>query len=163
MNTIAKIARMNEVYAHLGAHYGIHSLEEFAERVHVSKSTISNALNRTPASEKLVHKICEAFPQVFNDAYILHGVGNLLTPYEDSRIAYLEPDTVGELLEQIRQKDAVIARLNTLVAEKDATIDRLNRQLAIAIERTPATYSFPEDSAIAAESCKTKKSKNPKK
>lgn len=159
---------MNEVYAHLNAHYGIHSLEAFAERVHVSKSTISNALNRTPASEKLVSKICEAFPQVFNDAYILRGVGSLLTPYEESRIAYLEPDTVGELLEQIRQKDGVIARLNTLVAEKDATIDRLNRQLAMAIERTPAAYSLPEGSAIAAEpgqieSGKTKKPQKSKK
>ena len=72
--------RLDEVYKHLFAHYGITSQKHLAEVLKVQRTGLSSAFNGnlTNLTDNLFKKICAAFPGVFNLDYLLTGEGELL-------------------------------------------------------------------------------------
>lgn len=77
--------RLDEVYKHLFAHFGITSQKHLAEVLKVQRTGLSSAFNGNVANltDNLFKKICAAFPGVFNLEYLLTGKGYLLTVEED--------------------------------------------------------------------------------
>ena len=73
--------RLDEVYKHLFAHFGITSQKHLAEVLKVQRTGLSSAFNGNVANltDNLFKKICAAFPGVFNLNYLLTGEGDLLT------------------------------------------------------------------------------------
>jgi len=84
--------RLDEVYKHLFAHYGITSQKHLAEVLKVQRTGLSSAFNGNVANltDNLFKKICAAFPGVFNLDYLLTGKGYLLTVEEDVKSTELE-------------------------------------------------------------------------
>ena len=134
--------RLTEVYDYVRRHYPIHTQGDFAQVVGYSRPVISSALNGNEEylSDKFFTNICNAFPNVFNLDYLLHGAGNLLTPREDSyqsiREDYFpsvakEPDTLPSLPQWA---DTLISILSTQIKENEA----LNRELRQSITEVNA-------------------------
>lgn len=84
--------RLNEVYRHLFAHFGIKTQKQMAERLKVQRTALSAAFNGNKAylTKNLFMKICAAFPGVFNLDYLLNGEGHLLTPDEECKSSIIE-------------------------------------------------------------------------
>lgn len=84
--------RLNEVYRHLFAHFGIKTQKQMAERLKVQRTALSAAFNGNKAylTKNLFMKICAAFPGVFNLDYLLNGEGRLLTPDEECKSSIIE-------------------------------------------------------------------------
>ena len=72
--------RLNEVYKHLFANFGIKSKKEMADYMKIQRTGLSAALNGAAANltDNLFKKICLAWPGVFNLDYLLTGEGELL-------------------------------------------------------------------------------------
>ena len=77
--------RLDEVYKHLFAHFGITSQKHLAEVLKVQRTGLSSAFNGNVSNltDNLFKKICAAFPGVFNLNYLLTGEGDLLTLEEE--------------------------------------------------------------------------------
>lgn len=141
---IARKERLNQVYRHLFAHFGISSQTEFADALHIQRTALSAAMNGNKAylTNNLFNKICAAFPGVFNLDYLITGEGFLLTAQEDACAEEIEShtasidtsslvnallaakdETIASLREQLQQKDA-------LIHSKDEIIALLRRQIA---------------------------------
>jgi hypothetical protein len=114
--------RLDEVYKHLFAHFGITSQKHLAEVLKVQRTGLSSAFNGNVANltDNLFKKICAAFPGVFNLNYLLTGEGDLLTVEEDARY-----DTMQDFSGMIDQS----SMMNALIAAKDETIASLQREL----------------------------------
>ena len=84
--------RLDEVYKHLFAHFGITSQKHLAEILKVQRTGLSSAFNGNVANltDNLFKKICAAFPGVFNLNYLLTGKGYLLTAEENMKSTELE-------------------------------------------------------------------------
>jgi transcriptional regulator with XRE-family HTH domain len=84
--------RLDEVYKHLFAHFGITSQKHLAEVLKVQRTGLSSAFNGNVANltDNLFKKICAAFPGVFNLDYLLTGKGYLLTVEEDVKSTEFE-------------------------------------------------------------------------
>ena len=84
--------RLDEVYKHLFAHFGITSQKHLAEVLKVQRTGLSSAFNGNVANltDNLFKKICAAFPGVFNLDYLLTGKGYLLTAEEDVKSTEFE-------------------------------------------------------------------------
>ena len=142
----ARQERLNQVYRHLFAHFGITSQIAFAKTLHVQRSALSAAMNGNKAylTDNLFTKICAAFPNVFNYNYLVKGEGELLTVEEDvksTRIEKQQPDipdyvqrlcdeatrmsTRDEMLE--RQCENLIAELRDTKAKNDAFLKKLEK------------------------------------
>ena len=141
---IARQERLNQVYRHLFAHFGISSQTEFADALHIQRTALSAAMNGNKAylTNNLFNKICAAFPGVFNLDYLINGTGNLLTTAENIKSEEYEShssnidhsslvnallaakdETIASLREQLQQKDA-------LIHSKEEIITLLRRQIA---------------------------------
>ena len=83
----ARQERLNQVYGHLFAHFGIKSQVQFAEALHVQRTALSAAMNGNKAylTKNLFIKICAAWPGVFNLDYLLTGEGELLNNGEQKQ------------------------------------------------------------------------------
>lgn len=165
MNKKELANRLNEVYRHLYANYGISSQKEFAEAIKVQRSAVSAALNGNALylTKNLFMKICAAFPGVFNLDYLLTGEGELLadeqkeppvarfasqpTIDQSSMVNALiaahdaamtaKNDLIASLRESLEDKDELIESLHEQVTE-------LQRQLAQARRNTSMTdYTYP--------------------
>lgn len=134
--------RLTEVYDYVRRHYPIHTQGDFAQVVGYSRPVISSALNGNEEylSDKFFTNICNAFPNVFNLDYLLHGTGNLLTtredPYQASREDYFscvakEPDTLPSLP---KWADTLIDIMSKQIKENEA----LNRELRQSISEVNA-------------------------
>lgn len=130
--------RLTEVYDYVRRHYPVHTQRDFAQVVGYSRPVISSALNGNEEylSDKFFTNICNAFPNVFNLDYLLHGAGNLLTtredPYQASGEDYFpsvakEPDTLPSLPQWA---DTLISILSSQIKENEA----LNRELRQSIQ-----------------------------
>ena len=146
--------RLDEVYKHLFAHFGITSQKHLAEVLKVQRTGLSSAFNGNVANltDNLFKKICAAFPGVFNLEYLLTGKGYLLTVEEDAKSTELEnancqmptqPSTseidpssainaalaaYAELTNRLKQEMADrLADKDTLIAEKQARIATLEQ------------------------------------
>ena len=156
--------RLDEVYKHLFAHFGITSQKHLAEVLKVQRTGLSSAFNGNVANltDNLFKKICAAFPGVFNLEYLLTGKGYLLTVEEDAKSTELEnancqmptqPSTseidpssainaalaaYAELTNRLKQEMADrLADKDTIIAEKQSRIESLERTIA-NLERTVA-------------------------
>ena len=116
--------RLDEVYKHLFAHFGITSQKHLAEVLKVQRTGLSSAFNGNVANltDNLFKKICAAFPGVFNLNYLLTGEGDLLT---------LEEEVHNEEYEKLYNPQPIdqSSLVNALLAAKDETIASLRREL----------------------------------
>lgn len=122
--------RLNEVYKHLFANFGIKSKKEMADYMKIQRTGLSAALNGAAANltDNLFKKICLAWPGVFNLDYLLTGDGRLLLD---------EPQFVSEEHPSSfipSWADAFLDILAKQVKENEA----LNRELRQSIERANA-------------------------
>lgn len=117
--------RLDEVYKHLFAHFGITSQKHLAEVLKVQRTGLSSAFNGnvTNLTDNLFKKICAAFPGVFNLDYLLTGDGSLLTTEEEVH---------NEDYERLHNPQPIdnSSLVNAVIAAKDETIDSLKRELA---------------------------------
>jgi len=144
--------RLDEVYKHLFAHFGITSQKHLAEVLKVQRTGLSSAFNGNVANltDNLFKKICAAFPGVFNLNYLLTGEGDLLTleegvssnefekqmtqqnnlpPATDQ--TYIMSKMFETLLKPIESAHAqTVAALNQQIADKQSRIDDLERTVA---------------------------------
>lgn len=157
--------RLDEVYKHLFAHFGITSQKHLAEVLKVQRTGLSSAFNGnvTNLTDNLFKKICAAFPGVFNLDYLLTGEGSLLTTEEEvhnednERLYNPQPIDNSSLVNAIiAAKDETIASLHRELDAKNETITlqrsriaALERQLAAAttgdLSRYPFTIGAAED------------------
>jgi predicted RNase H-like nuclease (RuvC/YqgF family) len=140
----ARQERLNQVYRHLFAHFGITSQIVFAKTLHVQRSALSAAMNGNKAylTDNLFTKICAAFPNVFNYNYLVKGEGDLLTVEEDVKSTRIEkqqtdiPDYVQRLCDEAarmatrnemleRQFENLIAELRESREKNDAFLIKL--------------------------------------
>ena len=124
--------RLDEVYKHLFAHFGITSQKHLAEVLKVQRTGLSSAFNGNVANltDNLFKKICAAFPGVFNLNYLLTGEGSLFT---------IEEEVHNEEYEKLYNPQPIdqSSLVNALLASKDETIDSLKSRIA-DIQRTIA-------------------------
>ena len=117
--------RLDEVYKHLFAHFGITSQKQLAEVLKVQRTGLSSAFNGNVSNltDNLFKKICAAFPGVFNLNYLLTGEGDLLT---------LEKEVHNEEYEKLYNQQPIdhSSLVNALLAAKDETIDSLKSRIA---------------------------------
>lgn len=116
--------RLDEVYKHLFAHFGITSQKHLAEVLKVQRTGLSSAFNGNVANltDNLFKKICAAFPGVFNLNYLLTGEGDLLT---------LEEEVHNEEYEKLYNPQPIdqSSLINATIAAKDEAIASLKREL----------------------------------
>ena len=116
--------RLDEVYKHLFAHFGITSQKHLAEVLKVQRTGLSSAFNGNVANltDNLFKKICAAFPGVFNHEYLLTGKGDLLT---------LEEEVHNEEYEKLYNPQPIdqSSLINATIAAKDEAIVSLKREL----------------------------------
>lgn len=158
--------RLDEVYKHLFAHFGITSQKHLAEVLKVQRTGLSSAFNGNVSNltDNLFKKICAAFPGVFNLNYLLTGEGDLLTLEEEvhnedyEKLYNPQPIDQSSLVNALlAAKDETIASLRRELDAKNETISlqrsriaELERQLAAAttgdLSRYPFTIGAAEDS-----------------
>ena len=136
--------RLNQVYRHLFAHFGIDSQIAMAKAIGVQRTALSAAMNGNEAylTDNLFTKICAAFPNVFNLEFLKTGIGTLLTIEEDAKSSEIEqgyhqqPDdaaALNNILEMyarmIRGIDDLRVELNTNLAEVRALKEDLHQAI----------------------------------
>ena len=153
-----KAKRLNEVYKHLFAHFGVESQTDFADKLKVLRSGLSAAMNGAKANltKNLFMKICGAFPGVFNIDYLLYGTGELLTVEEQVKSEEIEqhssqpqiPEYVQRLCEEaarVAQRSEMLelqlsnslAEVRDLKAKLDlalTSVDAMKEQLATVLQ-----------------------------
>ena len=125
-----KQQRLNEVYCHLRANFGIHTQTDFAEAIHITRPAISAAMNGNEAylTKNLFQKICAAYPGVFDLNYLLTGEGSLLAAHGGDTT---QPS--GES-DEIWAKNKTIESLKETIAALEAEIERLKESNNVEIE-----------------------------
>ena len=128
--------RLDEVYKHLFAHFGITTQKHLAEVLKVQRTGLSSAFNGNVANltDNLFKKICAAFPGVFNLDYLLTGKGDLLTVEEDVKSTELEKAN-----RQIPTQPSVTgidssSIMNAALAAQMQTIESLKSEKATLLE-----------------------------
>ena len=128
--------RLDEVYKHLFAHFGITSQKHLAEVLKVQRTGLSSAFNGNVANltDNLFKKICAAFPGVFNLDYLLTGKGNLLTSEENMKSTEL-----GNAKRQMPTQPSVTeidasSIMNAALAAQMQTIEALKSEKATLLE-----------------------------
>lgn len=134
-----KQQRLNEVYCHLRANFGIHTQTDFAEAIHITRPAISAAMNGNEAylTKNLFQKICAAYPGVFDLNYLLTGEGSLLAAHGgDTTQPSCEKDhvTMEDYNDAIWAKDKTIESLKETIAALEAEIERLKESNNVEIE-----------------------------
>lgn len=89
-----KQQRLSEVYTYLRDNGKVHTQNDFAKVLRITRPAISAAINGNEAylTKNLFQKICAAFPGVFNLEYLLNGEGSLLA---DGHTEPSEPEPIG--------------------------------------------------------------------
>ena len=128
--------RLDEVYKHLFAHFGITSQKHLAEILKVQRTGLSSAFNGNVANltDNLFKKICAAFPGVFNLNYLLTGKGYLLTAEENMKSTEL-----GNVKRQIPKQSSATeidtsSIMNAALAAQMQTIEALKSEKATLLE-----------------------------
>ena len=134
--------RLNQVYRHLFAHFGIDSQIAMAKAIGVQRTALSAAMNGNEAylTDNLFTKICAAFPNVFNLEFLKTGKGYLLTMEEDAKSSEIEKaanapfdasaayeNMVEMYARMIRGVDDIRVELNTNLAEVRALKEDLHQ------------------------------------
>ena len=128
--------RLDEVYKHLFAHFGITSQKHLAEVLKVQRTGLSSAFNGNVANltDNLFKKICAAFPGVFNLDYLLTGKGHLLAAEEN-----MESTELGNVKRQMPTQSSAAeidssSIMNAALAAQMQTIESLKSEKATLLE-----------------------------
>jgi transcriptional regulator with XRE-family HTH domain len=128
--------RLDEVYKHLFAHFGITSQKHLAEVLKVQRTGLSSAFNGNVANltDNLFKKICAAFPGVFNLDYLLTGKGYLLTAEEN-----IKSTELGNAKRQMPTQPSAAeidpsSIMNAALAAQMQTIEALKSEKATLLE-----------------------------
>ena len=128
--------RLDEVYKHLFAHFGITSQKHLAEVLKVQRTGLSSAFNGNVANltDNLFKKICAAFPGVFNLDYLLTGKGCLLAVDGNAKPTGLE-NVNRQMPAQSTAADIEPSSiLNAALAAQMQTIESLKSEKATLLE-----------------------------
>ena len=128
--------RLDEVYKHLFAHFGITSQKHLAEVLKVQRTGLSSAFNGNVANltDNLFKKICAAFPGVFNLDYLLTGKGCLLAVDGNAKSTGLE-NVNRQMPAQSTAADIEPSSiLNAALAAQMQTIESLKSEKATLLE-----------------------------
>lgn len=146
--------RLNQVYRHLFAHFGINTQAAFAEAIHVQRTALSAAMNGNEAylTDNLFTKICAAFPNVFNLEFLKTGVGNLLTMEEDAKASEIESaanskknESTADLIELYAQRIRLVDDLRQSLKEELAEVRAVKEDLHTAVnDFRDATYRLTQ-------------------
>ena len=129
--------RFKEAFDYLKENGVINSQKDLAERLRVVPETITRVIKcqgKNP-TDKFMEKFALSFNTIFNESYILNGVGKLLKTDEQpnfSNLAFIE-----KLFEQLENKDKTISFLQQQITEKDNTIRLLRQMLEGRMEEKP--------------------------
>ena len=128
--------RLDEVYKHLFAHFGITSQKHLAEVLKVQRTGLSSAFNGNVANltDNLFKKICAAFPGVFNLDYLLTGKGCLLAAKEDVKSTELENAKRQMPTHPSAAEIDTSSIMNAALAAQMQTIESLKSEKATLLE-----------------------------
>jgi hypothetical protein len=128
--------RLDEVYKHLFAHFGITSQKHLAEVLKVQRTGLSSAFNGNVANltDNLFKKICAAFPGVFNLDYLLTGKGDLLTVEENVKSTELEKANRQMHTQSSATGIDSSSIINAALAAQMQTIESLKSEQATLLE-----------------------------
>ena len=128
--------RLDEVYKHLFAHFGITSQKHLAEVLKVQRTGLSSAFNGNVANltDNLFKKICAAFPGVFNLDYLLTGKGYLLTAEEDVKSTEFENANHQMPTQPSATEIDSSSIMNAALAAQMQTIESLKSEKATLLE-----------------------------
>lgn len=128
--------RLDEVYKHLFAHFGITSQKHLAEVLKVQRTGLSSAFNGNVANltDNLFKKICAAFPGVFNLDYLLTGKGHLLDVEEDMNSTELGNAKRKMPMQPSAAEIDTSSIMNAALAAQMQTIESLKSEKATLLE-----------------------------
>lgn len=126
--------RLNEVYKHLFANFGIKSKKEMADYMKIQRTGLSAALNGAAANltDNLFKKICLAWPGVFNLDYLLTGEGELLNNGEQKQNEMPPSEQAANILEIYANRIRLLDDMRTSLSEELAEIRMIKEELTQA-------------------------------
>lgn len=131
--------RLHEIYEHLRAYHGVHTQNELAAIIGITKSAMSAAMNGNEKylTNNLFKKICAAYQGEFNLDYLLTGEGELLaadpgkstpSPFvQQSAQSVIDPSSMVNAI--IATYEGALATKDELLSAKEETITGLKREL----------------------------------
>jgi transcriptional regulator with XRE-family HTH domain len=128
--------RLHEVYEHLRAYHGVHTQNELAAIIGITKSAMSAAMNGNEKylTNNLFKKICAAYQGEFDLDYLLSGEGELLatdfgksTPPPSVQQSVIDPSSMVNAI--IAANNSAIATKDELISAKEEMIEGLKREL----------------------------------
>ena len=139
--------RLDEVYKHLFAHFGITSQKHLAEVLKVQRTGLSSAFNGNVANltDNLFKKICAAFPGVFNLDYLLTGEGDLLSVEEDVKSTGLENANRQMSAHPYAAEIDPSSIMNAALAAQMQTIESLKSEKATLLENHARELQSKDD------------------
>lgn len=155
MNT--KKDRLREIYAYSREHLGIHTQADLSERLEMSKSTLSSAMNGSEMylTNNLFKRICAAFPNVFNLDYLLTGEGPLLLSdveqmsNDKKKVPADErtPEKIISDLEALRSDLALelqdIRQIKFELTHEREVLQQITQQLTAELHAIRGSYGIP--------------------
>ena len=145
--------RLLEVYEYVRSKMGIHTQTDFGNMIGSSRAVVSSAMNGNEQylTDNLFHKICNAYPGVFNIDYLLTGDGTLLLAPSNSNNNITVPaenmpkehtDVKDSL---IKMQQDYIETLKSILVDKEAKIAELESELQFLKYRADRkTERYPE-------------------
>ena len=128
--------RLHEIYEHLRAYHGVHTQNELAAIIGITKSAMSAAMNGNEKylTNNLFKKICAAYQGEFDLDYLLTGEGELLatdfgksTPPPSVQQSVIDPSSMVNAI--IAAHNGALAAKDELISAKEETITSLRREL----------------------------------
>ena len=122
--------RLHEIYEHLRAYHGVHTQNELASIIGITKSAMSAAMNGNEKylTNNLFKKICAAYQGEFNLEYLLTGEGELLdTDFGKSNPS---PSVQQSVIDPSSMVNAIIAANNVALATKNELIESKENEIA---------------------------------
>ena len=114
--------RLHEIYEHLRAYHGVHTQNELAAIIGITKSAMSAAMNGNEKylTNNLFKKICAAYQGEFDLDYLLTGEGELLaTNLGKSTLSPSVQESAQSVIDPSSMINAIIAAYNSSLATKD--------------------------------------------
>ena len=127
---------VKQIFDHLKSIGKVHSQKDFADKLGISESIVSNRLNTlSNVSPSTLLKIRKAYTDIFNDDWLMYGTGDMLLPKKEETAA---PTNSTELLL------AMFNQLMKRMDERDNLImegfKRMQETLALLQVTLPRAY-----------------------
>lgn len=147
-----KQERLQEVYAHVRANYGIHTQSDFSKSLGMTRPAISSAMNGNDSylTDNLFKKVCATWQGVFNLDYLLTGRGALLA--EQKKAAEPLNDPTADLVDLCARVIKEVEYLRKQLTEEIAEVHTLRMELSATLHQLRGQYQSPNlPTASAAE------------